>query len=102
MTPKSPIETQGLTGGAAIALTGGTSSSPLPASENGTPPMLLAAPHAGQDWTQAARDAFQRMDQVLSENSESLNSAIKNIDTFAAPWRGTPTRSTASWRGSSA
>ena len=63
------IETQGLTGGAAIALTGGTSSSPLPASENGTPPMLLAAPDAGQDWTQAARDAFQRMDQVLSENS---------------------------------
>jgi hypothetical protein len=77
------VETQGLTGGATIALTGGTSSSPLPASENGTPPMLLAAPDAGQDWTQAARDAFQRMDQVLTENSESLNSAIKNIDTFA-------------------
>jgi phospholipid/cholesterol/gamma-HCH transport system substrate-binding protein len=77
------IETQGLTGGAAIALSGGTSSSPLPASENGAPPMLLAAPDAGQDWTQAARDAFQQMDQVLTENSESLNSAIKNIDTFA-------------------
>ena len=77
------IETQGLTGGAAIALSGGTSSSPLPGSESGAPPMLLAAPQAGQDWTQSARDAFQRMDQVLSENSESLNSAIKNIDTFA-------------------
>jgi phospholipid/cholesterol/gamma-HCH transport system substrate-binding protein len=77
------IETQGLTGGAAIALSGGTSASPLPASENGAPPMLLAAPDAGQDWTQAARDAFQQMDQVLTENSESLNSAIKNINTFA-------------------
>ena len=77
------IETQGLTGGAAIALRGGTSSSPLPGSESGAPPMLLAAPQAGQDWTQSARDAFQRMDQVLSENSEPLNSAIKNIDTFA-------------------
>ncbi len=77
------IETQGLTGGAAIALSGGTSSSPLPASDNGTPPMLLAAPDAGQDWTQAARDAFQQMNQVLTENSQSLNSAIKNIDTFA-------------------
>ena len=77
------IETQGLTGGAAIALRGGTSSSSLPGSESGAPPMLLAAPQAGQDWTQSARDAFQRMDQVLSENSESLNSAIKNIDTFA-------------------
>src|SRR4029079_17535703 len=58
-------------------------SSPLPASDNGTPPMLLAAPDAGQDWTQAARDAFQQMNQVLSENSDSLHSAIKNIDTFA-------------------
>ena len=46
------IETQGLTGGAAIALRGGTSSSPLPGSESGAPPMLLAAPQAGQDWTQ--------------------------------------------------
>ena len=72
-----------MTGGAAIALRGGTSSSPLPGSESGAPPMLLAAPQAGQDWTQSARDAFQRMDQVLSENSEPLNSAIKNIDTFA-------------------
>src|SRR4029079_15802326 len=58
-------------------------SSPLPAPDNGPPPMLLAAPDAGQDWTQAARDAVQQMNQVLSENSQSLNSAIKNIDTFA-------------------
>jgi phospholipid/cholesterol/gamma-HCH transport system substrate-binding protein len=76
------IETQGLTGGAAIALRGGTSDSPLPASE-GTPPMLLAAPQAGQDWTQSARDAFQRVDEVLAQNSEALHSAITNIDTFS-------------------
>ena len=77
------IETQGLTGGAAIALRGGTSSSSLPGSESGAPPRRLAAPPAPQAWTQSARDAFQRMDQVLSENSEPLNSAIKNIDTGA-------------------
>lgn len=77
------IETQGLTGGAAIALRGGTSSTPLPMSEGGAPPTLLAAPQAGQDWTQSARDAFQRVDEVLAENSEALHSAIENIDTFS-------------------
>jgi phospholipid/cholesterol/gamma-HCH transport system substrate-binding protein len=44
---------------------------------------LIAAPQAGQDWTQSARDAFQRVDSVLAENSEALHSAITNIDTFA-------------------
>lgn len=76
------IETQGLTGGAAVALRGGTSASPLAPDDNGAPPILLAAPQAGQDWTQSARDAFQRVDQVLAENSEALHNAITNIDTF--------------------
>ena len=77
------IETQGLTGGAAVALRGGSASSPLAAGEAGAPPMLLAAPQAGQDWTQAARDAFQRVDEILAQNSEALHSAIENIDTFS-------------------
>jgi len=77
------VESQGLTGGAAVALRGGTSSSPLPASEGGAPPTLVAAPQAGQDWTQSARDAFQRVDEILAENSEALHSAIVNIDTFS-------------------
>jgi phospholipid/cholesterol/gamma-HCH transport system substrate-binding protein len=45
--------------------------------------VLIAPPQAGQDWTQAARDAFQRVDDVLAENSDALQSAITNIDTFA-------------------
>jgi phospholipid/cholesterol/gamma-HCH transport system substrate-binding protein len=77
------IETQGLTGGAAVALKGGDASSPLVAGEGGTPAMLIAAPQAGQDWTQAARDAFQRVDDVLQQNADSLHSAIENIDTFS-------------------
>ena len=77
------IETQGLTGGAAVALKGGSASSPLAAGEGGAPALLIAAPQAGQDWTQAARDAFQRVDDILQQNSELLHSAIKNIDTFA-------------------
>ena len=77
------IETQGLTGGAAVALRGGSSTSPLTTGDGGAPPTLLATPQAGQDWTGAARDAFQRVDEVLAENSEALKSAITNIDTFA-------------------
>jgi phospholipid/cholesterol/gamma-HCH transport system substrate-binding protein len=45
--------------------------------------MLVAPPYASQDWTAAARDTFQHVDKILSDNSESLHSAIKNIDTFA-------------------
>lgn len=77
------IETQGLTGGAAVSLRGGSSSPPLATTEGSAPPTLTAPPQAGQDWTQSARDAFQRVDQILAENSEALNSAITNIDTFS-------------------
>ncbi len=77
------LETQGLTGGAAVTLRGGTSGSPLVA-DGGAPPTLIAPPQASQDWTAAARDAFQHVDAILSENSESLHSALKNIDTFSA------------------
>jgi phospholipid/cholesterol/gamma-HCH transport system substrate-binding protein len=77
------IETQGLTGGAAVALRGGSATSPLAVGDGAAPPTLLAMPQAGQDWTQAARDAFQRVDEVLAENSEALKSAITNIDTFS-------------------
>jgi phospholipid/cholesterol/gamma-HCH transport system substrate-binding protein len=73
------IETQGLTGGAVVTLRGGS------ATAEAVPPqgVLIAPPQAGQDWTQAARDAFQRVDDVLAENSDALHSAITNIDTFA-------------------
>ena len=77
------LETQGLTGGAAVTLRGGSPGSPLAPGDGGSPPMLIAAPLASQDWTQAARDAFQHVDTILSENSESLHSAIANIDSFS-------------------
>jgi phospholipid/cholesterol/gamma-HCH transport system substrate-binding protein len=80
---KVGLEQQGLTGGAAVTLRGGTSTSPLASSQGGALPLLSAPATAGQDWTQAARDAFQNVDKVMTENSESLKSAISNIDTFA-------------------
>jgi phospholipid/cholesterol/gamma-HCH transport system substrate-binding protein len=77
------IETQGLTGGAAVAMTGGTATSPVAPGEGAAPPVLIAKAGAGQDWTQAARDAFQHVDGILAENSKSLHDAIANIDTFS-------------------
>jgi len=77
------VDVQGLTGGALIALRGGSASAPLLEADDGSLPTLIAAPSAAQDWTQAARDAFQRVDKVLAENSEALHSAITNIDVFA-------------------
>lgn len=77
------LETQGLTGGAAVTLRGGSGTSPLVSGEGGAPPVIVAKQSASQDWTQAARDAFQRVDGILAENSEALHDAIANIDTFS-------------------
>jgi phospholipid/cholesterol/gamma-HCH transport system substrate-binding protein len=74
------VEQQGLTGGVAVTLVGGTSTTPL-ASEGGVP-TLMAPPGVGQDWTQSARDAFKEVESVLKENAKPLNEAIKNIDVF--------------------
>jgi len=74
------IEQQGLTGGVAVTLTGGTSTTPL-ASDGGVP-TLTAPPGVGQDWTQSARDAFQEVDSVLEENAKPLNESINNIQVF--------------------
>lgn len=74
------VEQQGLTGGVAVTLTGGTSTTPL-ASEGGVP-TLMAPPGVGQDWTQSARDAFQEVQSVLEDNAKPLNEAIKNIEVF--------------------
>lgn len=74
------VEQQGLTGGIAITLTGGTSEVPLPS--NGEVPTLIAPPGVGQDWTQSARDAFQQVEDILEMNAKPLNEAIENIEVF--------------------
>jgi len=74
------VEQQGLTGGIAVTLTGGTSTAPLPA--DGGVPTLIAPPGVGQDWTQSARDAFQQVESILSDNAEPLKEAIENIEVF--------------------
>ena len=74
------VEQQGLTGGVAVTLIGGTSTTLLAA--DGGVPTLIAPPGVGQDWTQSARDAFQEVQSVLEQNAKPLNEAINNIEVF--------------------
>jgi phospholipid/cholesterol/gamma-HCH transport system substrate-binding protein len=74
------VEQQGLTGGVAVTLTGGTSTQPL--AENDGLATLIAPPDVGRDWTQSARDAFQQVEQILDENRVPVQEAIENIEIF--------------------
>ncbi len=76
------IELQGLTGGAAVTLTGGTGDSPPVSAENGEPPVLIAEPGAGLDWTSLGREVLRKLDNILSDNADNLHSAIANFNTF--------------------
>ncbi|HEY5167299.1 MAG TPA: MlaD family protein [Pseudolabrys sp.] len=77
------LEFQGLTGIAALALKGGSQSSPPLAGNKTNPPLLVAPPGATQDVTQAARDAMRRLDDFIAENQKSFHGALENIDKFS-------------------
>ena len=76
------IESQGLTGGAAVTLNGGDASSPPVTAENGELPLLSAEPGAGQDWQSLGREVLRKLDGILSDNADNLHSAIANFNTF--------------------
>jgi phospholipid/cholesterol/gamma-HCH transport system substrate-binding protein len=76
------IESQGLTGGAAVTLNGGDSASPPVTAENGELPVLIADPGAGQDWQSLGREVLRKLDNILSDNAENLHSAIANFNAF--------------------
>jgi phospholipid/cholesterol/gamma-HCH transport system substrate-binding protein len=89
--PRAPIradtrvglEFQGLTGIAAVQLSGGDISKPPLVSSRADPATIVADPTATQDVTAAAREALQRVNQLISDNSATLHSAIANLDTFS-------------------
>ena len=74
------VEQQGLTGGVAVTLTGGISDVPIAA--NGGVATLVAPPGVGEDWTQSARNAFQQVEEILSENQKPLREAVENVEIF--------------------
>ncbi len=78
------IDVQGLMGSPSVAIQGGSPSTPPLAPSHGQPPVLIAAPSAGLDLTQTARETLGRIDSILAENSGQFHDAIANIDTFSA------------------
>jgi phospholipid/cholesterol/gamma-HCH transport system substrate-binding protein len=73
------LDFQGLMGVTSIALKGGTASSPK---LTGSPPLLVADASAGADLTSTAKETLHRLDNILSDNSDSLRSTINNLSTF--------------------
>jgi phospholipid/cholesterol/gamma-HCH transport system substrate-binding protein len=89
VNPNTPIRTdtmvdleyQGLTGVAAISLTGGKSTTPLGADEG--IPILEAKSGAGTTITQSARDALIKLNSVFDDNSEPLKETIASLRNFS-------------------
>jgi hypothetical protein len=88
--PQAPVraDTQvdvtylGLTGVAAVALVGGTREAPRLTSQNGQPPLLIASPSAGRSLTEAAQVALRNIDELVSQNSKGITTAVNGIATF--------------------
>jgi len=79
---RAGVEFQGLTGIAAVALTGGSADKPPLEGTKQNPSTLDASLAATQDVTQGAREVLQRIDDFILENRGTFRNALKNIETF--------------------
>ena len=78
------LEFQGLTGIAAISLTGGSvAAPPVPLDEDGVP-ILVADPNALLDVQEKIRVALRNVDRVIAENQDALKDSLLNFETFTA------------------
>jgi phospholipid/cholesterol/gamma-HCH transport system substrate-binding protein len=77
---RAGLEYQGLTGVAAITLTGGKADAQMLVAENGKPPRIIAEP--SQDLMQAAKTVVNRVDKMLAENEQRIDEILKNIAGF--------------------
>jgi phospholipid/cholesterol/gamma-HCH transport system substrate-binding protein len=85
------LDFQGLTGIAAISVKGGAADAPALTGQNGEPATLIADPSATQDVTATIRDVaanagalVRRVDDILSDNRESLKTTLGNLESFSA------------------
>jgi phospholipid/cholesterol/gamma-HCH transport system substrate-binding protein len=82
---RASLSFQGLTGIAALSLKGGDSAAPALEVPQGEQTAVIAVDaEATQDVTETAREVMRKVDNVVTENQESLRAAIKNIDNFTA------------------
>jgi phospholipid/cholesterol/gamma-HCH transport system substrate-binding protein len=88
---RARLETQGLTGAAAVALLGGAMKGPELVGENGRPPVIYAEQSLQlQDILDSvaalsvrATSILDDADKILADNSEPIHSAINNLDVFS-------------------
>jgi len=80
---QASLEFQGLTGVAVVTLAGGSASAPQLTVTHGQLPSLTASETAGQTMSEAARQAFTRVDKVLAENSGDLRTMVSNLTSFS-------------------
>jgi phospholipid/cholesterol/gamma-HCH transport system substrate-binding protein len=74
------LEFQGLTGIAAISLTGGAAAAPpVPLDEDGIPALT-----ADLSETESIRDSLHNVDRVLVGNQATLKNALQNFETYTA------------------
>jgi phospholipid/cholesterol/gamma-HCH transport system substrate-binding protein len=78
------LEFQGLTGIAAIALTGGSlDASAVPLDVDGIP-VLIADPEALLDTQEKIRVALRNVDKVIADNKDALKDTLLSFETFTA------------------
>jgi phospholipid/cholesterol/gamma-HCH transport system substrate-binding protein len=78
------LEFQGLTGVAALSLTGGsTEAPPVPLDHDGIP-VLTADPEATQDVQVRIKAALRNINTVIDENRDDLKETLLNLETFTA------------------
>jgi phospholipid/cholesterol/gamma-HCH transport system substrate-binding protein len=88
---KARLESQGLTGVAAIALTGGEESAPpLEPGPEGGPPVINADRSDFQNLLEnvqrlsaKADDVLEKADKLLKDNGPAISDTLKNVDTFS-------------------
>jgi phospholipid/cholesterol/gamma-HCH transport system substrate-binding protein len=78
------LEFQGLTGVAALSLTGGsTEAPPVPLDADGIP-VLIADPGATEDVQVRIKAALRNINRVIDENRDDLKGTLLNLETFTA------------------
>lgn len=78
------LEFQGLTGVAAISLTGGSvDAPPVPLDVDGVP-VLTADPDALLDVQEKIRVALRNVDKIIADNQAAVKDTLLNLETFTA------------------
>jgi phospholipid/cholesterol/gamma-HCH transport system substrate-binding protein len=87
---KARLELQGLTGAAAIALTGGSVNAKPLVSANGAPPVIYADRSDFQNLLEnvqrlsaKADDVIGKVDKLIGDNGPAITDTLKNVDEFS-------------------